>query len=204
MFENHPLIELDKAVLLFIPQFFTPSVSEPIFHDLIHKIDWQQGFVHLFGKKIPEPRLTAWYGDAGKSYIYSGKINQAAGWIEPLLFLKQTVTSFLESNWSGNFGQVKFNSVLCNYYRTGQDSMGWHADDEPELGQNPLIASLNFGETRRFLFRKKADKKTKFELSLQPGSLLVMGGAMQHYWEHAVPKEPRRTQPRINLTFRLL
>lgn len=209
MFDNQEYIELKDAKIVFVPQFFTPSVSDQILTNLTENIAWQQGEITLFGKKILEPRLSAWYGDEGKTYTYSSKKQEPLPWYETLIFIKteiekvllQTYTDFFETQNTPSVLSL-FNSVLCNFYRNGNDSMGFHSDDERELGKNPLIASVNFGETRRFLIRRKDDKTLKHELLLSHGSLLIMGGAMQHYWQHAVPKEPRRIKPRVNLTFR--
>jgi alkylated DNA repair dioxygenase AlkB len=195
MFDDQRVIELENAEMIFMEHFLTPSEADFFLKELTEKLAWEQGEITMFGKKILEPRLTAWYGDEGKSYTYSGKKQEPHAWIEPLIQLKnkiETTPSVLS----------KFNSVLANFYRTGTDSMGYHADDEKELGINPVIASLNLGETRRFLFRHKTMKEKKHELLLTHGSLLIMQGAMQHHWQHAVPKEPKKTKPRINLTFR--
>jgi alkylated DNA repair dioxygenase AlkB len=199
MFDNQSLISLPDAELLFIEHFYTPSVSDAFLAELTTELAWQQDEITMFGKKILEPRLTAWYGDAGKIYTYSGKTQTPLTWQAGLLTIKENAEKAIAEHLKT---AVRFNSVLCNYYRNGQDSMGFHADNEKELGKNPTIASVNFGETRRFIFRRRDDKNVKYELALNHGSLLVMSGAMQHYWVHAVPKEPKRTKPRINLTFR--
>ncbi len=206
MFDFQENIELPDAKIVFIEHFFTPSVSDHFLTDLTQNIDWQQGEITMFGKKILEPRLTAWYGDVGKTYTYSGKKQEPLPWQKTLLLIKTEIEHKLQ-NLSMDFLSLQntpsvFNSVLCNLYRNGTDSMGWHQDNEAALGQNPLIASVNFGESRRFLFRRKEDKLVKHELLLTHGSLLIMASAMQHHWQHAVPKEPRRTKERINLTFR--
>ncbi len=206
MFDFQENIELLDAKIVFIEHFFTPSVSDQFLMNLTHKIDWQQGEITMFGKRVLEPRLSAWYGDEGKSYTYSGKKQEPLPWHESLFLIKTEIEKQLQKTTSVDFlflqNPAIFNSVLCNLYRNGNDSMGWHQDNEAPLGKNPLIASVNFGESRRFLFRRKEDKTVKHELLLTHGSLLIMAGAMQHHWQHAVPKEPRRTRPRINLTFR--
>ncbi len=206
MFDFQQNIELIDAKIVFIEHFFTSSVSDQLLSVLSHHIEWQQGEITMFSKRILEPRLSAWYGDEGKSYTYSGKKQEPLPWHESLFFLKTEIEKFLQKATSDDFlfpqNNVIFNSVLCNLYRNGKDSMGWHQDNEVALGKNPLIASVNFGESRRFLFRIKDDKMVKHELLLTHGSLLIMAGAMQHHWQHAVPKELRRTKPRINLTFR--
>lgn len=146
----------------------------------------------MFGKLLPMPRLTAWYGDKG--YTYSGLHNKPQPWLPVLLELKERVEQA-----SGN----KYNSVLLNLYRTGQDSMGWHSDDEAELGNEPAIASLSFGGERKFSFRHRTRKDLKSQsIDLAHGSLLLMQGATQHHWLHQVPKTARAMTPRINLTFR--
>jgi alkylated DNA repair dioxygenase AlkB len=230
MFEKNRLITLPDADLLFIENFYPPSVSDAFLAQLSAELAWEQGEITIFGKKIAEPRLSAWYGDAGKNYTYSGKMQTPLMWHDALILIKNNVEKMINSELNNAnklinselnnafnseinsslkselnnelIGAFNFNSVLCNYYRNGQDSMGFHSDNEKELGQNPVIASINFGESRRFIFRRRDDKTVKHELVLTHGSLLVMSGAMQHHWVHAVPKEPKRTKPRINLTFR--
>jgi alkylated DNA repair dioxygenase AlkB len=218
MFDNQRIIELENAEMIFIEHFFTPAEADTIFQSLIEKLAWEQGEITMFGKKILEPRLTAWYGDEGKSYTYSGKKQEPNAWVEPLITLKNKVsdTCIKEETLKGGPSVPKaigvsqdsifkgFNSVLANFYRNGTDSMGYHSDDEKELGINPVIASVNFGESRRFQFRHKIHKEKKHELLLTHGSLLIMQGAMQHHWKHAIPKEPQKTKPRINLTFRFI
>ncbi len=206
MFDFQESIELQDAKIVFIEHFFTPSVSDRFLEDLTLNLDWKQGEIRLFGKPVLEPRLSAWYGDEGKTYIYSGKKQEPLPWQESLLLIKTDIEIYLQKALPNDFliskNKATFNSVLCNLYRNGNDSMGWHQDNERALGINPLIVSLNFGESRRFLFRRKDNNTIKHELLLTHGSLLIMAGAMQHHWQHAVPKEPRRTQQRINLTFR--
>ena len=204
--ERH--ISLKNAELLFIESFFDKDEADYLQKELTENIAWQQGEIMMFGKKVLEPRLTAWYGDEGKVYTYSGKTQVPMLWNKPLLSIKNrieqvtTPSVFLTKTTKYALIPKQFNSVLLNYYRNGTDSMGFHSDDEKELGLNPTIASVNFGESRRFIFRRKDDKNEKFELLLTHGSLLIMSGEMQHYWQHAVPKEPKKTKPRINLTFR--
>jgi alkylated DNA repair dioxygenase AlkB len=174
-------------------QFFNAPESANFFQALKNGIEWRQETLKLFGKKIKTPRLTAWYGDEGVAYAYSGVTFHAIPWIPPLLAIKQKIEPLA--------GET-FNSVLLNLYRDGNDSMGWHADDEPELGKNPIIASVNFGQERRFDFRLKADYSIKHNINLENGSLLVMKGDIQHHWQHQIAKSLRITNPRINLTFR--
>ncbi len=202
-------INLPQAKLIFIEHFFKKEEADALLSDLTENIHWEQGEIMMFGKKVLEPRLTAWYGDEGKEYTYSGKKQTPLAWMDTLKGIKNKIETDCEKLTPPQSREVRdvpynpvFNSVLLNYYRNGQDSMGWHSDDEKELGLNPTIASLNLGESRRFLIRNKADKNLKKEILLTHGSLLIMTDEMQHYWQHAVPKEPKKQQPRINLTFR--
>ena len=202
-------INLPQAKLIFIEHFFKKEEADALLSDLTENIHWEQGEIMMFGKKVLEPRLTAWYGDEGKEYTYSGKKQTPLAWTDSLKGIKNKIETDCEKLTPPQSREVRdvpynpvFNSVLLNYYRNGQDSMGWHSDDEKELGLNPTIASLNLGESRRFLIRHKLDKNLKKEILLTHGSLLIMTDEMQHYWQHAVPKEPKKQQPRINLTFR--
>ncbi len=193
-------LDIPQAELIFIEHFFEKKEADSLQKVLTETIAWEQGAITMFGKKVLEPRLTAWYGEAGKSYTYSGKTQYGLVWTDALTWIKNKIED--ECQTLVMCHQPLFNSVLLNYYRNGQDSMGWHSDDERELGRNPVIASLNFGESRRFLLRRKDNKSIKHELLLTHGSLLIMSGEMQHFWQHAVPKEPKKNHPRINLTFR--
>ena len=138
---------IDAQVTLY-PDFLSAADSDAYFHTLVTDIDWKQETIRIFGDSVPLPRLTAWYGDAGKAYSYAGITSQPNAWIAPLIELKQRIEAV---------AGVTFNSVLLNYYRDGKDSVGWHSDDEPELGVNPVIASLSLGATRTFQF--KHDKR---------------------------------------------
>ena len=154
------------------------------------ELQWEQPHIKLFGKSHPTPRLVAWAGAC--DYTYSGHTHKAA----PLTPTLQHLWPLVEAK-----AGAKFNTVLLNLYRSGQDSMGWHADDEAELGQNPTIASLSLGAPRLFKLRHTT-KALKLDVVLPSGSLLVMGGAMQHHWQHALPKTAKPLPPRLNLTFR--
>ncbi len=185
-----------NAELYFFENFWTKEVSDVYFKILKEELFWEQGSIKIFGKSILEPRLTAWYGDEGKAYTYSGVKR------EPLLW--HPVLEKIKSEISTRFTVVPLhlNSVLCNYYRDGNDSMGYHADNEKELGVNPVIVSVNLGESRRFLLKHRTDKNLKQEILLTHGSVLIMAGEMQHHWLHAIPKSTQKLNPRINLTFR--
>jgi alkylated DNA repair dioxygenase AlkB len=179
--------------LFKIENLIPPKEAKQIYEQLLKEINWQQYQIRMFGKMIDQPRLTAWYGEENIAYSYSG-LNLKALPFTPLL---ENLRTKIEENYQANF-----NSVLLNLYRNEKDSMGWHADDEKELGLTPIIASLSFGSTRKFLLKHKNDKALKVELYLTPGSLVIMKGSMQHHWLHAIPKASITCGPRINLTFR--
>jgi alkylated DNA repair dioxygenase AlkB len=149
----------------------------------------------MYGKQLPLPRLSAWYGANNKPYTYSGITLNPLPWTDELLIIKEKIE--VEA-------KVKFSSVLINRYRDGQDYVGWHIDAVKELGINPIIGSVNFGATRKFQLRRIDDHKEKFEVELKHGTFLVMGGATQHYWQHQVPKTAMKIGERLNLTFRVI
>lgn len=182
----------DAEVILY-RGFFDQNESDQIFDELYNTNDWRHDATLLFGKKVTLPRLTAWCGDPGKSYTYS-KINmEPYPWTHTLIQIKARTEAI---------AGTLFNSVLLNLYRDGQDSVAWHSDDEPELGKYPVIGSVSFGATRRFMFRHKFQKELKFEIELAHGSFLLMKGDTQHFWQHQIPKTKRLVEARINLTFR--
>ena len=148
----------------------------------------------MFGKQIPSPRLVAWYGEKEAAYRYSGILHQPNPWLPELLSIKEII----EQKFN-----LQFNSVLANLYRNKSDSMGYHADNEIELGKNPIIASLSLGVTRKFNLKHKKSK-TLHKMTLTNGSLLIMSGDTQNNWYHSVPKQKKATAERINLTFRLI
>jgi alkylated DNA repair dioxygenase AlkB len=174
-------------------QWLTPSEADVLFEQLRNRILWQEEWIYMFGKRVKVPRLVAWYGDDGAVYSYSGVEHRPRGWFDELLVIKQRLEDDLKAC---------FNSVLCNLYLDGQQSMGWHSDNEPELGEQPLIASLSLGASRYFDFRRKAGQQKFQRVELNAGDLLVMEGAFQQHWQHRVPRQSRVEQARINLTFR--
>ncbi|SEW08850.1 alpha-ketoglutarate-dependent dioxygenase AlkB family protein [Chitinophaga arvensicola] len=188
-------ISLLNGELAYYPQFFSLAESNELMQILSEKIAWKQESMKMYGKEVLFPRLMAWYGDSASAYGFSGNTFSPQAWTPELLQIRDRITPVS--------GQV-FNSVLLNFYRNGNDSMGWHADDESELGPQPVIASVNFGATRRFQLRYKKDHLQKYELPLQHGSLLMMKGTLQEYWEHQVPKTKKVSDGRINLTFRFI
>jgi len=187
---------LPDAEITLYDNFFSLAESESLYAALLGQTAWAQRYVTIYGKRYAEPRLTAWYGEAGKSYSYSGITLQPLPWTPLLLEIKARVDAA---------AQTTFNSVLLNFYRAGRDSNGWHQDNEPELGQNPVIASVSFGATRRFQLRHKFNQHVpRLALDLTPGSLLLMAGPTQHFWQHQIPKTAKAVAPRINLTFRVI
>lgn len=185
----------DGEVIIY-QNFFAESESDRFFKELRNNLNWQQDKIKIFGKEVDLPRLTAWYGDEGKSYKYSGITMNPNAWIPALLAIKEKIEKVVE---------LDFNSVLANLYRDGKDYVSWHSDDEKELGNNPIIASVSFGATRRFKLRHKSNKNLgTVEITLTNGSLLIMKGSTQHFWKHQVPKTSKVRKERINLTFRVI
>jgi alkylated DNA repair dioxygenase AlkB len=181
--------------LSYYPNFLKKELADHYFEILSHQLQWQTEYYKMFGKILASPRLVAWYGNEGLNYRYSGIKHQAFAWTKELFNIKND----LEKNLN-----CDFNSVLANLYRDGQDSMGWHADDEPELGQYPIIASISLGASRIFSFRSIQKPRQSIKISLTHGSLLVMEGETQHHWQHAILKTTKCIEPRINLSFRLI
>ena len=194
---HHP--QLNDAELHYQPDFLTTDEADYYLALLQQQLQWRQDRIKLFGKLVSIPRLQAWYGEARLRYRYSGLTLSALAWNPPLLKLKQRIEQHCAERLPK---PATFNAVLANLYRDGNDAMGWHADDEPELGPNPVIASLSLGQPRCFRLRRIDDPKQQFELQLAHGSLLIMAGATQHHWQHALPRRKRVQQPRLNLTFR--
>ena len=182
-----------NADLHLFDHFLCEKEASELYDLLLSQTPWRQDKIKLFGKELPIPRLQAWYGDKGAAYHYSGMQLHPMSWTPELRTLKRRVE---------NIATASFNSVLINLYRTGQDSNGWHADNEPELGKNPVIASLSLGATRRFKLRHNNDKGLVIDFELNHGSLLIMSGCTQTFWKHCVPKTKMNISPRINLTFR--
>ena len=190
--EWHP-IPLPDADLLFAPHWMEPNEASRLFERLQDEIAWETHRLRLFGREIDAPRRSCWIGDPGTGYTYSRTRFEPHPWPETLL----AVRSRLERDCGAGF-----NSVLANLYRDGGDSMGWHSDDERELGPEPLIASLSLGATRRFVLRHRTRSELRHEIALPSGSLLLMRGATQRNWKHALPRTARPIGARINLTFR--
>lgn len=174
------------------PDWLTPPRAEHLLTRLVDEVEWRQDTMGTPGGRVALPRLTAWQGDPDAVYVYSGIRNIPQPWTPAVAELKAAAEAACDA---------RFNSVLLNRYRSGADSMGWHADREPELGPQPVIASVSLGATRTFDLRHNKTGVVQ-SFSLKGGSLLVMRGKTQAEWRHRVPKEPRVVGERINLTFR--
>jgi len=189
------VLSMPNAEVTFYRNFFDSQESDRIFEILRDEINWRQDKMKLYGKDINLPRKTAWYGDMDKSYTFSGIHLNPEPWTPTLLEVKERIE---------DVAGVEFNSVLLNLYRHGNDGISWHTDEEPELGENPVIGSVSFGGTRKLMFRHRQDKDIKAEVELTDGSFLLMAGETQHFWQHQIPKTSRHVEPRINLTFRVI
>jgi len=186
--------------LEFYPAFLSKQNRDAYFLELAQDSNLKQGHLTIFGKSLPEPRETAWYGEAERSYTYSNKRMNPNDWNSSeaghtLLKIKNKIDLLVN---------LKFTSVLINHYRNGHDSVGWHSDDEPELGFEPFIASVSLGAERRFDLRLKSDHKKVIKWVLPHGSLVIMKNKTQQYWQHQIPKQPKETKARINLTYRVI
>ena len=190
------VISLSDGEILFMRNFFTPSEAKHYFDLLQNNISWKQEEVRFYGKTYPVPRKTAWYGYEGFNYSYSGINCLPEIWTKELLEIKFQIEKFITGE--------DFTSVLLNLYNDGNDKMGWHADNEKELGENPTIASVSLGETRRFDIKHRQNPDLNFKFELTSGSLLIMRGALQHHWVHQIPAQKKVKNPRINLTFRTI
>lgn len=191
-------LELPQAELQWWPHWLAQEEADALFAQLRESIPWETHVIRLFGREVPSPRLSCWIGDPGTAYVYSRTRFEPHPWPPALAALRTRVAQACGTD---------FNSVLANLYRDGHDAMGWHSDDEAELGRSPVIASLSLGAVRRFLFRPRPVRGVRpvghtLELALPHGSLLRMSGATQRHYEHALPRAARVREPRINLTFR--
>ncbi len=192
------IIEAPDAELRLWSHIYSDTECCHLFTELSHSTPWRQDQIQIFGKQFDLPRLQSWHANPGLSTKYSGIELLPSPWTPVLLDIKEKIEAL---------SQHSFNSVLINLYRDGQDSNGWHADNEPELGQNPVIASLSFGATRRFRMKHLETKERSIppvSLDLQQGSLLLMAGHTQSYWQHCITKTAKTVEPRINLTFRTI
>ena len=191
----------DALDLEFWPNFLANDAATHLFDALYCETEWRQPELTIYGRRVRIPRLTAWYGDADATYVYSGLRNEPLPWTARLSALNRAIEDVTHG---------RFNSVLLNLYRNGNDHMSWHRDDEPELGPRPEIASVSLGAARRFDLRQvprlrgASDKRARYGLELTHGSLLYMRGDTQTAWEHRIPRAGGLDKPRINLTFRTI
>jgi alkylated DNA repair dioxygenase AlkB len=188
-------LNIPDAEITYLPTFLKKEEADAVFNELIQNTPWQQDEITVYGKKHLQPRLTALYGNEGIPYSYSNITMQPHSWTSLLQKIKSQIESITETN---------FTTVLLNYYRNGSDSNGWHADNEKELGTNPIIASLSLGAKRTFQLKHNSDPTLKKSLILEHGSLLLMQGTTQHFWKHQIPKTSKTIDSRINLTFRII
>jgi alkylated DNA repair dioxygenase AlkB len=189
-------IPMQDAEVYYQPNVALGNSADELMQELIATVPWRAETIVVWGKSYPQPRLIAWYGDAASQYTYSGIHLVPLPWTPLLLDLKSRMEAIAEA---------RFNSVLLNYYRDQRDSMGFHSDDESELGELPVIASLSLGEERVFVFKHKKAKTLKpVRLPLASGSVLLMKGATQSNWKHGIDKEASACGPRVNLTFRYI
>jgi alkylated DNA repair dioxygenase AlkB len=193
-FESFNLLPKEGEVFYF-PGFLNKEEADHYLKIIQEYEDWQQDKINFKGKIQLIPRLQAWYGDEDKTFTYSGITLKPAPWTKELLELNVKLKEKMN---------IDFSSVLVNLYRHGNDSVAWHCDDSPELGVNPIIASISLGATRTFKLRNLADKTLKRDIKLEHGSLVIMQGETQHKWQHSVPKEPEELKARINLTYRVI
>ena len=192
--EEKIIFNLTDAEIDYYPDFFSLAKANELFLKLQNEIPWQQDNITVYGKTYLQPRLTALFGDPGKPYKYSNIVMEPHHWSPLILIIKEEIEKICNEN---------FTSVLLNFYRNGQDSNGWHADNENELGENPIIASVSLGAER--VFQLKHNKlELKQNIVLHHGSLLIMKGTTQHFWKHQIPKTKKEIDSRINLTFRII
>jgi alkylated DNA repair dioxygenase AlkB len=194
LFHEEPiLLNLPDAEFIYFPNFFTIEKADLFFETLLKDTPWQHDEISIFGKKIAQPRLTSLYGNEGKPYGYSNIVMHPHPFNSTLTFIKDEIENKVNE---------KFTTVLLNLYRNEKDSNGWHADNEKELGRDPIIASLSLGEERVFQIKHNSNKEAKRIITLQHGSLLLMKNGAQVHYKHQIPKASKPKNSRINLTFR--
>jgi len=194
LFTLEPIkLDLPDATFIYYPNFLKQEKADLYFEKLLQETPWQQDDITIFGKKIAQPRLTTLYGNQGKTYSYSGITMEPLPWNPTISQLKEELETFINHS---------FTTVLLNLYRNEKDSNGWHADNEKELGQDPIIASLSLGETRKFQIKHTTNKNIKCDILLEHGSLLLMKEGAQAHYKHQLPKATKPKNARINLTFR--
>jgi alkylated DNA repair dioxygenase AlkB len=189
------VLQTGETEVVYHSEFLPTVMAEHALHDLMLNAAWRQESMRIYGREAAFPRLTAWYGDPGHSYAFSGLVMHPEPWTPLLTDIK---------TWVEQLSAETYNSVLLNLYRSGSDSISWHSDDERELGPNPTVASVSFGGSRRFMIRERQTKQVVAEVLLEHNSLLVMRGAMMKLYQHQIPKTSAHVAPRVNLTFRTI
>ncbi|SDS29999.1 Alkylated DNA repair dioxygenase AlkB [Gillisia sp. Hel1_33_143] len=189
------IYDLIDAEIWYYPNFLSAPIANTYYNFLLNNLDWKQYDIKIFGKLIPQPRLASLYAINSQAYSYSNLTLHPKSYPSELLNISKELEKLTD---------LKFTHCLANLYRNGNDSMGWHADNEKELGPNPIIASVSLGAERKFQLKHKERKDQRFELHLKHGSLLIMKGKTQHFWKHQLPKTKKIDTPRINLTFRTI
>ena len=179
----------DGGRLLYEPGLFSSGEADRVFAYLLDEIPWKQETI----RGHPLPRLNAWYSDPGLRYEYSGITQEGGSWTDPLLEIKKRVESC---------AGAAFNSMLLNRYRDGNDSIGFHTDAEPELGPDPVVATVSFGSSRDFVLKHRKQRQERITYQLAHGSCLIMAGTSQHHWLHGLPKTREAVGERVSLTFR--
>jgi len=185
--------DMSDADVTLYQSLYSTIDADLLFNELKREIIWEQEYIEMYGQKHKVPRLTAWYGDENRTYTYSGITSYSRPWISCLLSIKEKIETI---------SQASFNSVLLNFYRSGADGVAWHSDDEYELGKNPVIGSVSFGQTRPFQMKHKKKANERERINLGHGDFLLMKGGTQHHWVHQIPKSKTEMKERINLTFR--
>jgi len=196
LFDQAPIsLDLPGADVVYYPDFIKPDEAHQFYQTIYRETNWQQDDIKIFGKIYAQPRLTALYADNEKPYSYSNITMYPSAFTFALSEIKKRIEAIADTS---------FTTCLLNLYRDGKDSNGWHSDDEKELGINPIIASISLGASRVFKLRNKEDHSLKTQLILDSGSLLLMKGETQHFWQHQIPKTTKPIKERINLTFRVI
>lgn len=188
-------LHLPQSEIHYYPHFLQQNFADRVFDSLLKEVSWRQDDIKVFGKTYPQPRLTAFFAENKASYSYSNIRMEPETFPIDIVDIKNKIENEISAH---------FTNCLANLYRDGSDSNGWHADDEKELGSNPIIASVSLGAERYFHFRHKKDSSLKRKLLLEHGSLLIMAGETQHFWKHQLPKTKKKIGERINLTFRII
>ena len=193
--EEEITLPLKDGQFIYYPKFLNEELASELFNSIYQETNWKEDSITIFGKKILQPRLTSLFGNEGKPYSYSGITMYPNNWNKPLLFIKNEIEQICTQN---------FTTVLANLYRNEKDSNGWHADNEKELGRNPIIASVSFGEERKFQLKHNTNPEAKMNVNLQHGSLLLMKEGSQIHYKHQISKATQPKNARINLTFRTI